>query len=151
MASNKNSQYTIGKEYLYYIYRFIILPWELEWKNEKFLISEGKLREFCNSNNINLKSFESSQKLENELMKEYEAQEKCSNGIIWIVRRETKPKDILRQLRNCFAHGHFVKRQKNNEPCIVIENMHKGRITAKGYVPLSKLKALMGSLLSCKV
>jgi len=28
---NKIVQYKVGKENLYYIYRFIILKWELEW------------------------------------------------------------------------------------------------------------------------
>lgn len=72
-------------------------------------------------------------------------------GILWFVRQDTKPKDTLRHPRNCFAHGNFVKRQKNRVSCVVIENIDKGRIKAKGFVPLDMLNGLVRAASSCLV
>ena len=147
----KINQYSVGKEHLYNFYRFIILPWELEWVNQAFHISEGNLRDFCRKNNINIKSFESSRKLSEAISSEYDSQEKQLTGILWFVRKETKPKDTLRHLRNCFAHGNFKKRQRNKAPCVVIENIDSGHVKAKGLLPLEKLSELVSSASSCSV
>lgn len=145
----KIHQYSIGKENLHYFYRFIILPWELKWLNQRFLMSEGDFRKYSREHNINIKSFESTDKLNNAIISEYEAKAKETTGIFWFVRRDTKPKDTLRHLRNCFSHGNFKKRNKNRTPCIVIENIDKGRIKAKGFIPINEIKLLVRAASSC--
>lgn len=145
------AQYSIGKENLYFFYRFIVLRWELEWADCKFLSSQGDLRRFTKENDINIKAFESTEKLNEALLSMYPSEEKNRKGILWFVRRDTKPKDILRHLRNCFAHGKYRKRQKNRMPCVVIESIHRSRIKAKGFVPLDMLNGLVRSAESCKV
>ena len=114
-------------------------------------MSEGRLKAFCETNDINIKSFESTDKLNDELSKEYKSQEKKNKGMLWFVRKDTKPKDTLRHLRNCFAHGNFSKRQKNREPCVVIKNIDKNKIKAQGFIPLTMLKDLVRAVESCKV
>ncbi len=149
--ANKNLQYSIGKNNLYFFYRFIVLRWELEWENCKFLVNAGDLKKFCVENEINIKSYESTDKLNEALLSEYPSEEKSNKGMFWFVRKDTKPKDTLRHLRNCFAHGNFTKRQKNRVPCIVIKNIDKRKIKAQGFIPLSLLKGLVRSAEGCKV
>lgn len=149
--AKKIYQYSVGKENLYFFYRFIILPWELEWVNQKFLMSEGNLRKYCKEHNINIKSFESTDKLGKAIASEYEVEETECIGVFWFVRQDTKPKDTLRHLRNCFSHGNYKKRQKNRVPCIVIENIDKGRVKAKGFLPIEKLSGIVRAASSCGV
>ena len=61
--AEKTNQFTVGKDNLYFFYRFVILPWEFEWVNQKLLMSEGNLRKYCKEHNIAIKSFESADKL----------------------------------------------------------------------------------------
>jgi hypothetical protein len=149
--ATKIYQYSVGKENLYFFYRFVILPWELEWANQKFLMSECNLGKYCQEKNISIKSFESTDKLGNAIASEYKAEETKYTGVFWFVRQDTKPKDTLRHLRNCFSHGNYKKRQKNRVPCIVIENLDKGRVKAKGFLPIEKLKGLVRAASSCRV
>ena len=121
-------QYTAGKENLYFFYRFVILRWELEWASKKFSMAEGSLRKYCKEQGINIKSFESADKLDQAIACEYVAAEAKVTGIFWFVRRDTKPKDTLMYLRHCFAHGNYKKRQKNRVQGIVITNIDKGRV-----------------------
>ncbi len=151
MASkNKNHQYSIGKDNLYLFYRFIVLPWELEWAGRKFLMNRGDLKKFCIKNKISIKSYESIDKLNKALSSEYLLEEKNNSGMFWFVRVDTKPKDTLRHLRNCFAHGNYRKRQKNKIPCVEIKNIHKNKVRAQGFIPLDLLKELVRSAKSCK-
>jgi hypothetical protein len=150
-VATKIHQYSVGKENLYFFYRSVILPWELEWANRKFLVSEGNLRKYCQEHDINIKSFESADKLGEAIATEYEAEETRVTGILWFVRQDTKPKDTLRHLRNCFAHGNYKKRQKNRAPCIVIENIDKEKVKAKGFMPLDMLNGLVRAASSCAV
>jgi hypothetical protein len=150
-VAEKLKQFSVGKERLYFFYRFIILPWELEWANKKFLLAEGELSKFCQEHNINIKSFDSSAKLGEALSTVYENEANKSAGVIWFVRKDTKPKDTLRQLRNCFAHGNYTKRQKNKTQCLVIENIDNGTVKAKGVLPLETLRGLVRAASSCGV
>lgn len=144
-------QYAVGKEQLYFFYRFVVLPWELEWSNQKFLMAEGNLGKYCQEHGISLKSFGSADKLSKAISAEYKTLEKTATGIFWFVRNDTKPKDTLRHLRNCFAHGNFKKRQKNRIACIAIENIDKGKTKAVGYLPIGSLEDLVRAVLSCGV
>lgn len=150
MATRPN-QYSIGKEHIYFFYRFVILPWELEWVNKKFLLAEGELRKFCQGNNINIKSFDSAAKLAEGVSTNYKSEANESAGVFWFVKKDTKPKDTLRQLRNCFAHGNYTKRQKNNTPCLMIENIDNGVLKAKGFLPIGVLSGLVRAANSCSV
>jgi hypothetical protein len=150
-VATKIHQYSVGKDNLYYFYRFVILPWELEWQDQKFLMTEGGLGKYCQDQKIDIKSFESADKLSTALAMEYEVVEKNMVGILWFVRQDTKPKDTLRHLRNCFAHGNYNKRQKNRVPCVVIENIDKNRVKAKGFIPIEKLDGLVRAARSCGV
>jgi hypothetical protein len=149
--ANKIFQYSIGKDNLYFFYRFIVLPWELEWINCRFLVNAGDLKKFCMENEINIKSYESTDKLNEALLSEYQLEEKSSKGMLWFVRQDTKPKDTLRHLRNCFAHANYKKRRKNRVPCVVIKNIDRGKIKAQGFIPLNLLKDLVRSAEGCKV
>ena len=144
-------KYSLGKNNLYYFYRFIILPWEFEWVDMKFLMGEGDFRKYCQENSINIKSFESVDKLDVAISTKYEVEKSAAAGILWFVRNDTKPKDTLRHLRNCFAHGNFIKNQKNRVTCISIENVDKGRVKAKGFMPINKLEGLVYAANSCKI
>lgn len=144
-------QYSVGKDHLYYFYRSVILPWELDWAKKKFLLAEGELNTFCQAHNLNIKSFDSAKKLRYAVSNTYEEDAKVSAGIVWFVRKDTKPKDLLRQLRNCFAHGNFTKRQKNKTQCIVFENIDKGTLKAQGILPLDVLSDLVRAASSCGV
>lgn len=150
MAASLN-QYSIGKEHIYFFYRFVILTWELEWVNKKFLLAEGELRKFCQENNINIKSFDSAAKLAEGISTNYKSEANVSVGILWFVKKDTKPKDTLRHLRNCFAHGNFTKRQKNKAPCLMIENIDNGTLKAQGFLPLGVLNGLVRAANSCGV
>lgn len=145
----KLPQYAIGKDYLYYFYRFVVLRWELEWKNSRFLISEGTLKEYCENNKISIKSFPTADELRIAIDTLYEEQTTDNNGAIWFVRVDTKPKDLLRHLRNCFAHGNYMWRQKHKAQCVTINCIDKNRIKAKGFVPLEIFKPLINAALSC--
>ena len=149
--ADKTLQYSIGKDNLYFFYRFIVLPWELEWIDCKFLMNEGDLKKFCEKNGINIKSYESTEKLNEALSSTYPLEEKNNKGMLWFVRQDTKPKDTLRHLRNCFAHGNYRKRQKNRTPCVVIKNIDKNKVKAQGFIALDQLKGLVRSAESCKV
>ncbi len=149
--TTKIQQYAVGKDNLNYFYRFIILPWELEWKDKKFLMDKGSLRNYCKEKSINIKSFESTDKLDEAIRTKYQAEEHKTVGIFWFVRKDTKPKDILRHLRNCLAHGNFKRQQKNRNPCISIENIDKGRVKAKGFIPIDELSRLVRAARSCEV
>ena len=144
-------QYSIGKDNLYFFYRFIVLPWELEWVDCKFLMNAGDLKKFCAENRIDVKSYESTAKLDQALSSEYPSEEKSNKGMLWFVRQDSKPKDTLRHLRNCFAHASYRKGQKNKTPCVVIKNIDKNKIKAQGFIPLYLLKGLVRSAESCKV
>jgi len=109
---SKIHQYNIGKDNLYCFYRFIVLPWELEWSDKKFLVSQGTLQNYCTDHRINIKSFSSVDKLIQAIESKYEIEQKNVNGILWFVRQESKAKDTLRHLRNCFAHGNYKKDRK---------------------------------------
>lgn len=137
--SAKANQYTVGKEWLHFFYRFVILPWELEWESQQYRLEDSNLNKFCQDNNISIKSFASTAQLREAISKNYESDANRFVGLFWFVRRETKPKDALRHLRNCLAHGHYKKRQKNKVPCLVIENIDKASIKAKGFLPLRSL------------
>ncbi|MEJ1412736.1 MAG: hypothetical protein RPU90_04050 [Candidatus Sedimenticola sp. (ex Thyasira tokunagai)] len=119
--------------------------------NQKFLMSEGGLGKYCHDHKIDIKSFDSADRLSAAIATEYKHEEKDIAGILWFVRQETKPKDTLRHLRNCFAHGNFRKRQKNRTQCIVIENIDKGRVKAKGFLPIEKINGLVRAASSCGV
>lgn len=147
----KAHQYKIGKDNLYYFYRFIILRWELEWSDQKFLIAEGDLQDFCYEHKISVKQYPSTAKLNEAISKEFEVASKKYVGLIWFVAKDTKPKDALRHLRNTFAHGNFRKRQKNGVDCIVFENIDKKQVKAKGFIPLKLLKPLIEAIQTCKV
>ena len=149
--SNSIHQYSIGKDNLYFFYRFIILRWELEWVNYKFISNRGDLTSFCEANKINIKSFESADKLNKAITSDYKSQEAISNGMLWFVKQETKPKDALRHLRNCVAHGSYRKRQKKRTPCIAINNIDKNILKAQGFIPVSLLNNLIHAIVSCKV
>jgi len=144
-------QYKAGKENLYYFYRFIVLRWELEWSNEKFLLSVGELKDFCYENKISIKQYDSTAKLNKALNEEFKTASEKYKCVIWFNKKETKPKDVLRHLRNTFAHGNFRKRQKNRVDCIVFENIDNKQIKAKGFIPLNLIKPLINALQSCKV
>lgn len=144
------NNYSAGKDNLYYFYRFIILPWEFEWVNSKFHMGEGNLGKYCQEHNISIKSFDSADKLGRAISTDYEAEKNKAAGILWFVRSDTKPKDTLRHLRNCFAHGNFKKNQKNRVQCISIENRDNGKVKAQGFVPIDKLHGLVDAATSCK-
>ncbi|MDN0125269.1 hypothetical protein QVN60_19165, partial [Yersinia aleksiciae] len=150
VVTKKIKQYSLGKDNLYFFYRSIILPWELEWANQKFLVAQGDLNEYCQKQKLSIKSFPSIDQLRESIVEEFESEKKMYSGILWFVRRESKPKDILRHLRNCFAHGNFTKNQKNGSPCIVIENFDKNQIKAKGFLPVDKLRGLVCAASSCE-
>lgn len=149
IVSSKPPQYRIEKEWLYYFYRQVILPWEIDWKSSKFLIERGSLRDFCEQDNFSIKSFASAKELE-YAMKEYDDCIRLNRGALWFVRREQKPKDVLRHLRNAFAHGHFSKRQKNNTMCVDISCIDNKILKARGFVPLKSLKRMVNAAWSCK-
>lgn len=144
-------QYTIGKDHLYYFYRFVVLPWELEWSDQKFLLEAGALRDYCRDHGISIKSFDSTNKLNEAISSQYEEVRHTAAGMFWFVRHDTKPKDTLRHLRNCFAHGNYEKRQKNRVICISIENIDKGKRKAMGYLPVGGLRDIVNAALSCRV
>ena len=127
-----------------------MLPWELEQKNLTYAISEGNLKLFCKKENIDIKSFPSASELKIALRK-FDNEAKNRNGLIWFVRRDQKPKDLLRHLRNAFAHGHFQRRQKNKRNCVCLECIDNSSVKAKGFIPLENLKGLVNSANSCKV
>jgi len=143
-------QYKIGKNILYVFYRFVVLRWEIEWHHQKFLVENGDLRQFESKYQFNIKSFNSTKEL-NDNLHAFEAESKKYSGILWFVRQETKPKDILRHLRNAFAHGNFRRRQKNRSVCIVIECIHNKQIKAKGILPLEHIQGLVKAASSCRV
>ena len=147
--ATKIHQYNIGKDNLYYFYRFVVLPWELEWVNRKYLMKAGRLNKYCQEHSINLKSFSSTDKLNEAISTEYDVEKIKFTGLFWLVRHDTKPKDTLRHLRNCFAHGNYQKRQMNRIPCIVIENIDKGAVKAKGFIPIDRLKEFVHAVCSC--
>jgi hypothetical protein len=149
--ANQAVQYKTGKEHLYYFYRFILLRWELEWASQSFLISEGDLKDFCYRNKISIKQYPSTAKLNEAITKEFKAASNKYDGVIWFNKKDPKPKDALRHLRNTFAHGNFRKRQKNGVDCIVFENIDKKQVKAKGFIPLKLLKPFVEALLSCRV
>lgn len=68
---------------------------------------------------------------------------------MWFVSREAKPKGLLHNLRNCFVHGHYEKRQKNKQACIVISHKHNNKIKVWGFLPIDKLKDLVNAAESC--
>jgi len=147
--SKKIIQYNAGKDYLYYYYRFVILPWELEWSQEKFIKKKGSLDSYCKNKNISIKSFASAEKLKYALTHEYQNIENSFNGVLWFVRSDTVPKDILRHLRNCFAHGNFQMRQKNKIKCIFIKNINSNTIKAQGFIPVDEIRGLVESAKTC--
>lgn len=148
--SKRIAQYKSGKENLYFFYRFIVLRWELEWTDQKFLLSVGELQEFCYVHKISLKSFDSTAKLNKALKEEFKSASDKYEGVIWFNKKDTKPKDVLRHLRNTFAHGNFSKRQKNRINCIVFENIDKKQIKAKGFIPIELIKPLIAALETCR-
>jgi len=148
---NRILQYSIGKENLYYLYRFIVLPWELDWSSCKFLISEGNLKEYCDNHRIIIKSFDSTDKLSKAIASNYQTEEANCKGMLWFVRQDTKPKDTLRHLRNCAAHGNYRKRQINGVSCFAINNLDRNITKARGFIPLELLKGLVCAAESCKV
>ena len=149
--AKKIHQYNIGKSNLYYFYRFVVLPWELEWVDREYNMKSGRLNKYCKKHSINLKSFSSTDKLNEAISTEYDIEKTKFSGLFWFVRIETKPKDTLRHLRNCFAHGSYQKRQKDRTQCIVIENINKGLVKAKGFIPINKLKGFVHAICSCIV
>ena len=135
-------QYKVGKDWIYFFYRQVVLPWELSWKTSKFLASHGEFRSFCLKEKLSIKSYPTIKEL-NQAMPAFEGESKNWNGMLWFVRREQKPKDVLHHLRNAFAHGQFRKRQKNRRDCIFIECTFKNSLRAKGYIPLQAIKGLV--------
>ena len=149
--SKSISQYKSGKENLYFFYRFVVLPWELEWCDNKFLMKIGDLDDFCSQNSFSIKSFESTAKLKLALDTKFISETKKYSGAFWFVRKDTKPKDLLRHLRNSFSHGNFTIGQRNRQKCINLQNMDGNHIKAKGFIPLELLKSLVDSSSKCMV
>lgn len=109
----------------------------------------GSLRKFCESENFSIKSYESAAALKNA-MEDYDEECKLRNGVLWFVRRDQKPKDVLRHLRNAFAHGHFSKRQKNRQECLDIQCIDKGTLKARGFIPFTTMKRVVDAARACE-
>ena len=63
----RNSQMSAGKENLYYFYRFVVLKWELEWFDKKLYVNEVSLKTLFKKESLNIKSFDSTLKLNTAL------------------------------------------------------------------------------------
>lgn len=149
--SNRPIQYNVPKDNLYYLYRFIVLPWEVEWKNLKFSTNEGDLKAYEKDNNILLKCFENINALEVE-------SNKCTNeykkyaGVMLFNRTDNKPKAVLRHLRNLSAHGNFRFRMVNKRPCLGFE--HYGddkRLRVIGYIPFDEFNPMIKAIMTTKM
>ena len=149
MLSSKPNHYRVGKDWLYFMYRQVILPWELEWSTARFHIDQGSLREFCDAEAFSVKAFPSAAELKHA-MSEIEQESRAKRGLLWFVRRDQKPKDTLRHLRNAFAHGLFTARQKNRQNCVDIVAINQGTLKARGFIPLGSLRGFVDAARSCK-
>ena len=144
-------QYKIGQEELYSLYRFIILPWEIEWQPLKFKTNEGELKKFEKDQNIALKCFNNISDLESEAAKYLKSYKKF-NGVLLFNRTDNKPKAILRHLRNISAHGHFKKGVVNKINCLKIKHYSEKdkRLRAIGHIPFNQLKPLIKAIMTTR-
>jgi hypothetical protein len=149
--SFSSKPFSVKKDDLYYFYKNIVLEWETEWKAKRFLYSEGSLGSWAHQKSMNLKVFDSTDKLNLALNTEFSSEAKKFRGIFWMVKKDTKPKDTLRHLRNAFSHAHFSKCQKNKIECLAIQCIDKNKIKAQGYIPIDDLKGLITAILTCYV
>lgn len=133
------------------MYRFVILPWELEWKNDNFNTSKGNLKSYEKNKNILLKCFDNISDLEAEA-KNY-PKEYCSyDGVMLFNKSGNKPKEILRHLRNICAHGNFRVRSVNKRPCLGFSHYAEDkRLRVIGHLPFDEVSHLINAVMTTKV
>jgi len=150
--SNRCVQYRVPKEELYFLYRFIILPWEMDWKQGKFITSIGNLKEYEKSRNILLKCFESISDLEVEA-DNYPKKFYDYAGVMLFNRTGNKPKAILRHLGHLCAHGHFRSKTVGKRQCLGFKHHSDkdNRLRAIGHLPFDELKPLIRAVITTKV
>lgn len=146
-----NRQYKIAQNKLYYLYRFIILPWEIEWRSQNFNTNIGSLKQFEKDSGILLKCCRTVSDLEAEI-KEYAQKYKKIKGALLFNRTDNKPKSILRHLRNVSAHGHFKTGTINKNKCLKIEHYSETdqRLRAYGHIPFDHLKPLIRAIMTTR-
>ena len=151
----RNVQYKVSKEHLYYLYRYLVLPWELEWKTSDFNTNLGKLKKYEKSRGILLKSVRniSGLEIEAESYKNRTKYQESSGVMLFLRGSSNKPKEVLRQLRNISAHGNFRLRQVNKVKCLGFEHHSdtdkKLRVT--GHLPFDELKPLIAAIMTTRV
>ena len=148
---SKIHQYRVGQEKLYFLYRFIILPWELEWQSQQFSTNIGNLKKYEKDSGLVLKCFENISKLEVEA-KNYPKSYKKTKGILLFNKTENKPKCLLRHLRNLSAHGHFKMVTINKTKCIRFKHHSKkdDKLRVIGHLPFDELKPLIKAIMTTR-
>ena len=147
-----NPLYRITDKRLLFLYKSIILKWELDWKNKKFNTTLGYLKSYEKDNNILLKCFDNISDLEKEA-EGYIKDFRGYYGVMLFNRTDNKPKAILRHLRNISAHGHFRPKVVNKIKCMGFKHFSEkdNRLRAIGYIPYDEFKSLIKAIMSTKV
>ncbi|MES9902185.1 MAG: hypothetical protein ABW168_05815 [Sedimenticola sp.] len=129
---------------LFYFYKDIILPWEMEWKDANFVANGEKIL----NKYIKIERKGTSTEVGTNYVDHCNGLDEKCDIIVFLKTRETEPfsKTILRRLRNCFAHGHFSKKNINGKECIKIENKcnsEEGKYLIVGHTSIEILKELV--------
>jgi hypothetical protein len=127
---------SVPAEWHRYLYRSILLPWEITLKNkEKFLRFNGN-RPIANINLVKL----------NDVKKVKHAWEQVSSKnpqvqSLTFYSNKVALKDLMELLRNCVAHGHYTQHPKKG--WIIFSHEYQGKIKLFGELKFSNLKELV--------
>ncbi len=163
MQENKED---FSNDDLLYFYKYIILPWEMEWEKINLVADKKEvLTKYneCIENNIDetrenketiIKYLNSKSNTGKGAVKEEYDDVDCKKyDTIILFNKTTADKKILpfskallKRLRNCFVHGHFSKKIINGRKCIMLEDAYLCKENERnmiGFISIEHLKALV--------
>lgn len=161
MRKNSN-QANVDDHVLIFLYRELLVPWELEFHHQQFLMPRKKegFKAFCIENSIVIESQMSSISLKRN-MNTFTSASKKLNGLFRIAQSGTGygktrklytiPKSLLYHLRNSVAHASFGSRKSGGISFIYFEGSYRGKLKIQARIQEELLIEFVKNLVSTRV
>ena len=150
MATHPLPQHELGDDHLLFAYRDLILMWECAWKQRHFKSRRADLDAFLTERQTEVRLFKNSAEL-STAASDFGTVVGGTVGVLWTIRRSSKPQTLLNFLRNAFAHGRYRKHQQRGVDWVSFDDEYRDQCTGKGEIRLSDLRELVLQLAKCAV
>jgi len=150
----KNSFTGIEDQVLVFLYKNILLKWELHLKDSKssFKVPSKEFREKLKQLNLRFLPQDNSQKLDQEIKKNnFLSGKNPENIFIFITGKKSMIPSIFGHLRNSIAHARFKKIQINGDEYLLFEDYYKTMLTMTGQLKMEDLSPFIEVLLSTRI